>query len=402
MIQKNFDAVDKQDIDALIDDIVLESKTIDYKEKLPGNSDADRSEFLADVSSFGNASGGDIIYGMKAAVDENGKKTGAAEAVVPIVGKTADEAKLRLENVIRDGVAPRMRVQIKEIVGWDNDTSGFVILVRIPKSFASPHMVIFKGSSRFFSRNSAGKYRLDVHDLRTAFLATESQGERIKRFRQDRLGKIVADETPVVLLSPDRLVLHVIPIGSFLNNERLDLSDQRGLQTLFPPVGCRGWNTRYNLDGFLTDSGARKDGEGHNGYCQLFFDGSLESVFSDMLRRHSDGPDFIASIAYEKYLIEAVMFYLKGYKQIGLVPPVAISLALLGFKGSVMYTGAPYFPYELHPIDRDTVILPDVVIDKLDIDVPHAMKPMFDAVWNACGFPRSQNYDEGGKWNPKR
>jgi len=407
MIQKNFDVIEKVDIDALIQNGVNESKTLEYKETLPGNSNEDRREFLADVSSIGNASGGDILYGIKAAVDENGKKTGAPERVVPITGETADGAKLRVENMIRDCIDPRLRVQIKEIVGWGENGDGFVILIRIPRSFASPHMVTFKGASRFFSRNSAGKYPLDVHELRTAFLATESQGERIKRFRQDRLGKIVADETPVVLSSPHRLVIHVIPIGSFLNNERLDLSDHYGLSTLFAPVGGSGWDTRYNLDGFLTYSGKRKGGEGHHGYCQLFFDGSLESVFSEVLRRQgggsaSDGPGFIASIAYEKYLIEAVMSYLKGYKQIGLVPPVAISLALLGCKGAVMYTNGLFFPDDHHPIDRDTVILPDVVIDETDIDVPQTMKPIFDAVWNACGFSRSLNYDEDGKWSPRR
>lgn len=44
----------------------------------------------------------------------------------------------------------------------------FVIVIRIPKSWASPHMIT-KGSSKFYSRNSAGKYPLDVFEIRTAF-----------------------------------------------------------------------------------------------------------------------------------------------------------------------------------------------------------------------------------------
>lgn len=46
---------------------VSEGRTIDYKRELPGNSDGDKKEFLADVSSFANTSGGDLILG----VDEN-------------------------------------------------------------------------------------------------------------------------------------------------------------------------------------------------------------------------------------------------------------------------------------------------------------------------------------------
>ena len=39
------------------------------------------------------------------------------------------------------------------------------IIVRVPNSLNRPHMVVFKQWSRFYSRNSAGKYQLDVHEL---------------------------------------------------------------------------------------------------------------------------------------------------------------------------------------------------------------------------------------------
>jgi len=57
---------------------------------------------------------------------------------------------------------------------YGDDGKGFIILVRIPQSFASPHMVKFQNTSRFFCRNSAGKYQLDVQEIRNAFLATDS------------------------------------------------------------------------------------------------------------------------------------------------------------------------------------------------------------------------------------
>jgi hypothetical protein len=43
----------------LVDNQVSEHKTIEYKEALLGNADGDKKEFLADVSSFANESGGD-------------------------------------------------------------------------------------------------------------------------------------------------------------------------------------------------------------------------------------------------------------------------------------------------------------------------------------------------------
>ena len=69
MIQKPIENIDKNDLLSLISNSVLEKKTLDYKEKFSGNSDSDKREFLKDITSFANSSGGDIVYGIK---EDNG------------------------------------------------------------------------------------------------------------------------------------------------------------------------------------------------------------------------------------------------------------------------------------------------------------------------------------------
>lgn len=405
MIQKPFDAITKLDIDALIADKLAESRTLEYKQELPGNSDGDKREFLADVSSFANASGGDILYGIKPATNSDGKKTGDPESVLPIAGITSDAAKLRLEEIIRQGIEPRMRVQINEITGWNDDGNGFVILIRIPKSFASPHMVTYKGSSRFFSRNSAGKYPLDVHEIRSAVLATDSQAERIKQFRQDRLSKIIADETPVVLSTPHRLVLHMIPIANFLNRERINLSKSDRYSVDFRPMAS-GWNRRHNLDGYLTWTAQYRDSKNVQSYCQLFHDGSVETVDSELLQ--IDGDDqvngktgYIPSVAYEKDIIEVIQSYLKSYSKLDISGPFTISLTILNCKGSYLATSQRIRSGQQYTIDRDVVMLPDIAIEGVNVDVPRVLKPVFDAVWNMFGYPQSCNYDTEGNWQAR-
>ena len=403
MIQRNFDDITKTDIDFLIDNKIGEIKTLEYKEKLPASQDNDRKEFLADISSFANSSGGDIIYGIKAALNENGKKTGEPEKVVPLQGITADEAKLQIEALIRDGIEPRIPVHVKSIDGYSADGKGFVILVRIPQSFASPHMVKFKNTSRFYCRNSAGKYQLDVQEIRNAFLATDSQAERIRNFLQNRLAKIIADETPVALSSDHCLVLHLIPISSFLNHQRFQLSSNSNLTSNFSPIGASGYNNRYNLDGFLTHRTDQQTNLCYS-YCQIFFNGVIEAVCSDILRvqngqRPKKGETgFIASVAYEQYLIKTIKNYFKGYKALDIEAPVIISMALLGCKGAYLWIDFSS-GLDSQPIDRGMALLPDVKVESLDEDVPAIMKPIFDAVWNACGLPRSYNYTENGIWN---
>ena len=65
MISKSFDQIEKSDISALIANDVRENRMLDYKEKLPGSSDSEKTELLADVSSFANAAGGYILYGIR-------------------------------------------------------------------------------------------------------------------------------------------------------------------------------------------------------------------------------------------------------------------------------------------------------------------------------------------------
>ena len=65
MIPKRFDEITKADIDALVANGVAEGRTLDYKRTLPGGKDDEKREFLADVSSFANAAGGDIIFGVE-------------------------------------------------------------------------------------------------------------------------------------------------------------------------------------------------------------------------------------------------------------------------------------------------------------------------------------------------
>lgn len=50
------------------------------------------------------------------------------------------------------------------------------------------------------------------------------------------------------------------------------------------------------------------------------------------------------------------------------------------------------------PIDRDVLLVPEVVVEDFNVASDQVMKPIFDAVWNAAGWPGSHNYDNAGNW----
>ena len=54
---------------------------------------------------------------------------------------------------------------------------------------------------------------------------------------------------------------------------------------------------------------------------------------------------------------------------------------------------------EVHTIDRDILLLPEIVIESYDVIAKDILRHCFDSIWNACGFPRSLNYDDTtGEW----
>ena len=60
----DFDRLSETDLRSLQENGVAEGIQLDYKRELYGNSDADKREFLKDVSSFANTAGGHIIIGV--------------------------------------------------------------------------------------------------------------------------------------------------------------------------------------------------------------------------------------------------------------------------------------------------------------------------------------------------
>jgi hypothetical protein len=100
MIQKPLDRIEKEDIDSLVANEVREDRTLEYKQALPTNSDDEKREFLADISSFANASGGDILYGVEEKRDASGKTTGIPENATGIAGLNADYEIRRLPDLL--------------------------------------------------------------------------------------------------------------------------------------------------------------------------------------------------------------------------------------------------------------------------------------------------------------
>lgn len=387
MIQKNIKEIIEADLQSLIDNAVAEKKTMEYKQSLGIGPDSDRKEFLADVSSFANTSGGDLIIGIS-------EKDGIPEKLLGLEVNNQDEMLLKLDSIIRDGIEPRLPSVSVQPIKLTN--SRIVLVIRVSKSWLSPHRVVFKSHDKFYSRSANGKYPLDVSELRTAFTLSETLVERIKKFREDRISKTYADEMPVPFEGDSKLILHLIPFGAFGSSQKYDMKKADAQKMLLRPMFSGSWSNRYNLEGFITYTGTV--GIKSHSYVNFYRTGIVEAVNSSLISGHKE----ISNPGFEKEVMSSLKQYLMVMKNMAVQLPLVLFLTLINVKNHCMLTSWTHPGFEPSVIGRDVLMLPEVIVENYEIEVAEILKPCFDALWNACGFLCSPNYDENGKWRTQK
>jgi hypothetical protein len=255
-------------------------------------------------------------------------------------------------------------------------------------------MVTFNDLSRFFSRTSAGKYRLDVSELRTLFARAGDTAEQIRRFRDERLARIVAGEGSFAMSGSALTVLHLVPLRIADPTSRFDLRELHKNRVSLPPLWTGGWDSRYNLDGFVTSSSR---GSPASSYIQVFRHGAIEAVESGMLDRVGDTIPAIPSTLLAEQLLENIPKYFEVQRKIGVDLPIVILLTLVGVKGYQLADHRAW-QYRSMPIDRDLIAVPEAIIDDWSSDVSLVLRPILDGLWNAAGYAECSLYDESGKW----
>jgi hypothetical protein len=379
---KAIHTVTVRDLEQLQQDQVRENKVIEYKLKEP-----EKPKFLASICSFANCMGGDLLLGVK--------EEGGLPVEFSGVSITNVDAEIsRLENLIRDGIEPRITSLAYQPVPMND--SKFVMILRIPRSWALPHRV--KESRRFFSRHSTGKYELDIPEIRGAFGLSDTTMEKIRGFRAARLSQIVAGEMPVPMQAGPKLILHIVPLSAYDLTVRLDAAAfaKHSPQEI-------GWRPSHNFDGFLISEHA--DAIAMT-YLQLFRNGAMELVddqWFQQLAEPGKNVHRLINSRYETDLLERIPRYLNSLKALGVAPPFVLMLSLIGVTQFTMQIwGLHSWHHTRKQIEKDALLVPDILIENYDADLPVVLKPAFDSVWNAAGLPHSIHYDDEGNWNPQR
>lgn len=390
MLTKRLSDLTSNDIEALAG--VSESRHLDFKSAPVGGQDKDKREFLADVTAFANASGGDIIFGVE-------EQEGVACAFPGIRVENSDSEKLRLDNLIRTGTEPRLT---HFDLHWlsANDGAGFLI-VRIPRSWTAPHRVTLQGHDKFYIRNSAGKHPMNTDELRGAFTLSQTIVERMRGFRAERVEMIHRDEGPFALKPGSKLIFHGIPLGAFVDPPNLTLNYET--TRLIPPFGSGGHSHQHTLEGIAAHSPAQVDGV--RAYTLAFRSGIVEGVADLAVERVNGGHPVIGLVRLEQYIMEGWAALLRVAQHYDIDPPFYVFISILGI-GNVV----PRIPenrmleVEGAPYRRNNLLLPEFEVsrDRAGLTDTILFKSAFDQIANGFGLYGSLNYGADGRYIPRR
>jgi hypothetical protein len=377
------DDITIQTIQSLVDQGVRERKFIEYKRDLPDlKAESHKKEFLNDVASFANASGGDLVFGIE--VDKEQKDLPTKVVGIPVA--TEDALQLQIQGIVTGGLDPRVPKFETHFVPTAPGRG--VLVLRVGKSWRGPHMV--KETGRFFSRTSSGKFTLDVREIRDAMLAGEEIGKRMANFRAERIAAIMANEAPQDVGKGPKVIAHLLPEASFHPGARVDL----GLVGQLPLVsGPSLWPTRHNFDGVATAQ-TQHDGSPF-GYTQMFRNGVVEGVECTWLDRSPDFPAWI-----DGFLLQFTEKCMSAIEQLGLGMPIYAAFTFVGVRGFQLSAGSDYKHHVRRavPLRMSEVLLPEQRFESADDPVAKVLRPAFDVLWNAFGLPRCPNYGEDGRW----
>jgi hypothetical protein len=321
MINRPWNKISTEDIRSLVDEKIPESHTLDYKQELPNDSPQSGLDFLFDVSAFANASGGDLIFGIKEKREE-GKPTAIPEAFLEL-------RKRGSWDLIRTGIEPVLSVKINHFEGLPK---GPVVIVRAPASWAAPHMVTRYARDylkpQFHKRHNGGNHPMNIDEIRAAFAVSENRIERLRRFKTERVSLISSmDESiPNLLTTRARLVTHLLPMSAFETTATVDISrlDTRrwGPSTAFPPNRPR--SNHFNFEGYLIRDFVVEDSKVYS-YTQIFRTGVIESVV--VLRAEGNIDNL-----FELFAIKRVRDLLKVQQDLEVQAPVIVMFTLIGLK----------------------------------------------------------------------
>ena len=408
MLDKRPDEITLTDLENLVTTRQSEGQRLDFKLQVDLKGEGKR-ELLRDVTSFANTRGGYLVIGVQ---EENAE----AVALPGIDIDDPDAEVLRIDSIIRDNTEPKLFGFLTRV--FKLQTGKYVLVIHLPRSSNPPHRM---QGDQFFARGSNGKYPLSVDQLRQVFTRGASRLERLQVFVESRVALASGPEGrgPVRFSGVNgRTIVHVIPLASLEGEVSIPVGTDLMQQVnsyLYPYAPTQEWDHGYNADGLIFQN-SRQDTPttttGH--YTQLFRNGIFEGGDNVMIRpvESANQQPMIITGLIEDQTVGWIEQSLRVLQKLEITPPYTIALSMIGVSNATIPTkwGGSH---RSSAVGRDVLFLPNVTLEDLTGltgenlngvnilgTIGNKLKPIFDALWQSCGYPGSQNYPDGNWKRP--
>ncbi len=359
-----------------------------------------------DISSIANAYGGYLIVGIR----EN-RETGAPLEIAGIVN--AENERDRIMSSCLSNIEPRIPGLKINTVPIQNHNP--VILIFIPRSTRSPHIVKFGGGRiECWKRHDRQRNPMSIEEMREAFLRTETIRKDIDEFINDRKKEL--SEDPLIFKRPDGSRYPLCVVGAaplMVKTEIIDIYDEHlrtKLRDLPERNGDRhcfnfGLNNfaKPTLNGLLIEDNLKKLEFYRNSYLEL----RINMGYSDHLLYRETIPvdgDPTRSFLILKHLglIEYVVSFYRLLKKLieyyGLYETFIGFLSLYNVNGvSLMREGIRLITNPLRDLStwhKAYLDIPPMQILSFE-DPDRVAKDFLDRVWNAFGYEKAPLHVSG-------
>jgi hypothetical protein len=335
----------------------LEETTIfDAKKELPSKN----LEIAKDIAAMTN-DGGVIIYGI--GEDEHRRLT--IPSPIPLKGQAE-----RIDAIVRTLIAEPPVIRIFSKPSSENSSLGYVI-VFVPPSERAPHMVVVKGDHRYYGRSATGNVILPEGEVARLYARRQQMEIDLTRLLDSEIQSSPYEPNenfaflflvarPVFAREGffDSAIHDRNNLQTILSNFVLEVSSGAIFPHLYEPDFYPPPFWKQLPEGLLgqlhSSSSKNPDAPKETLNLKIDYDGCGHLFCgraSDKI--HGEGTLYVFSELIAGLTSRFVAFIAKLYEKTGYIGMLDLGIAIIGLKGSIVYTNNRNREYGRIPYDRD-------------------------------------------------
>jgi Putative DNA-binding domain len=328
MLSKRIDQLTVQDLEDLVNTHQSENQRLEFKREINVETKEEKKEFLRDLCALANTQGGYYIIGIE-------EDKGEATVLSGVDLLDADKYKLRLDQIIRENLEPRLLgLQIKH---FELSSGKFAVVIFVPRSSFPPHRY---RDDTFYERANTGKYSLNMDQIRRVFTRGASLREEIRNFIRERQDIVCRQRDGVVQFTEQSVVMiHFIPISAIESDVSIPINSEllNRLSSFVSPFGGAGHSPGFNADGLIwwnqSDSGSK--------YTQLFRNGIFEGACDFLIRLRENKLSILPNY-FELETVTWLKNTLKASQILDIPFPIQINITIQGAQSASISIGHSY------------------------------------------------------------